>query len=223
MQRFSSVDVHVMARELHKKLRGLRVTKVFSLNPQTLLLRLQAPEQRLELLIEAGVRVHTTAFDREKPPAPNPFAIKLRKALLGKRCAHVRQLGVDRVLELAVGEEGRYRNYLLVELYARGNIVLCDQNYEAIAVRRTFRDESTGIEVRFLLSALMWLCLVLFSVELLNSLLLELLKFRYALEPSNFVNSDQILLGVRWGFGAGDCGGFPSFFLVFRLFVFFWS
>jgi len=147
MQRFSSVDVHVMARELNEKLRGLRVTKVFSLNPQTVLLRFQAPEQRLELLIEAGVRVHTTAFDREKPPAPNPFAMKLRKALLGKRCAHVRQLGVDRVLELAVGEPGDFRRYLFVELYARGNIVLCDPNFVALAVRRTFRDESTGVEV----------------------------------------------------------------------------
>lgn len=53
-------------------------------------------EKRL-LLLESGVRFHTTKFSRDKSDTPSGFTLKLRKHIRTRRLEDVQQRGIDRV------------------------------------------------------------------------------------------------------------------------------
>jgi len=79
---------------------------------------------------------------REVPKAPGPFNSKLRKALRTRRLEGIRQLGIDRVVEFKfTGADGNY--YLILELYAAGNVILTDSEYRIIALLRGHKFDET--------------------------------------------------------------------------------
>lgn len=77
------------------------------------------------LLIESGVRIHTTQYARDHDKIPSNFATKLRKHLKLKRLECINQIGNDRIIDLMFGQ-GDKANHLIVEFYAQGNIILTD-------------------------------------------------------------------------------------------------
>ena len=50
------------------------------------------------MLIESGVRVHLTTYERDKAQVPSNFTLKLRKHVRTRRIEKVEQLGADRVI-----------------------------------------------------------------------------------------------------------------------------
>lgn len=81
---------------------------------------------------------------------PSPFAMKLRKHLRNLRLENVTQLGnLDRVVDFRFGS-GNYAHHLILELYAQGNLILCDGEYRIVALLRTHEyevkdEEKSGI------------------------------------------------------------------------------
>ena len=83
------------------------------------------------LLLESGNRIHSTSYEWPKNAMPSGFSMKLRKHLRGRRLVGIKQLGMDRVVDLQFGsEEAAY--HLIIELYDRvrtvkisWNIYLC--------------------------------------------------------------------------------------------------
>lgn len=70
------------------------------------------------LLLESGFRVHMTSFDWPKNNMPSNFSMKLRKHIRGRRLENIRQLGMDRAVDMQFGSnEAAY--HLIVELYDR--------------------------------------------------------------------------------------------------------
>lgn len=53
--------------------------------------------EKVLLLMESGVRLHTTLYLRDKSNTPSGFTLKLRKHIRTRRLEDVRQLGYDRV------------------------------------------------------------------------------------------------------------------------------
>lgn len=92
------------------------------------------------LLLESGVRFHTTKYARDKNDMPSPFAMKLRKFIRTRRLEDVRQLGSDRVVDFKFGS-GDSVCHIILELYASGNIVLTDGSYEIQALLRSHQFE----------------------------------------------------------------------------------
>ncbi|OEU20848.1 DUF814-domain-containing protein [Fragilariopsis cylindrus CCMP1102] len=91
----------------------------------------------LLLLLESGVRFHTSA-QSSNPGMPSQFCAKLRKHIRGLRLEQVTQLGtMDRVVHLVFGSGDAQRHSLMLELYARGNIVLTDNNYTILSLLRS--------------------------------------------------------------------------------------
>lgn len=93
---------------------------------------------RSMLLIESGVRFHTTTFytTSDNNTAPSPFAMKLRKHLRNLRLENVTQLGnLDRVVDFRFGS-GEYAHHLILELYGVGNIILTNEKYLILALLR---------------------------------------------------------------------------------------
>ncbi|RYO05112.1 Nuclear export mediator factor [Alternaria tenuissima] len=132
-QRFSSLDVKVIAHELSAKLTSLRVTNVYDLSSRIFLIKFHKPDHREQLLIDSGFRCHLTEYARTTAAAPSSFVAKLRKYLKTRRITSISQIGTDRILEFQFSD-GLYRLYL--EFYAGGNIVLTDADLNVLSLLR---------------------------------------------------------------------------------------
>ncbi|NWT24661.1 NEMF factor, partial [Cardinalis cardinalis] len=121
--RFSTVDIRAVLAELRQSLLGMRVNNVYDVDNKTYLIRLQKPECKATLLLESGIRIHLTEFEWPKNMMPSSFAMKCRKHLRTRRLVGVRQLGVDRIVDLQFGSE-QAAYHLILELYDRVSSLL---------------------------------------------------------------------------------------------------
>ncbi|OCK78154.1 hypothetical protein K432DRAFT_427460 [Lepidopterella palustris CBS 459.81] len=133
-QRFSSLDVKVIAHELSKSLCSLRVTNIYDLSSRIFLFKFHKPDHREQLIVDSGFRCHLTSYARSTAAAPSPFVARLRKYLKTRRVTSVSQIGTDRIIEFQFSD-GLYRIYL--EFYAGGNIVLTDGDLNILAILRS--------------------------------------------------------------------------------------
>ena len=124
---------------------GFRVNQIYDIDNKTYLIRLHSNELKTVLLLESGNRIHTTAFEWPKNVSPSGFTMKLRKHLKNKRLEAINQLGVDRIIDLQFGT-GEACYHVILELYDRGNIILCDYEYTILNV---LRPHVEGEEIRF--------------------------------------------------------------------------
>eukprot|EP01135_Chromosphaera_perkinsii_P006471 Nk52_evm1s514 gene=Nk52_evmTU1s514 len=133
--RFSTLDLKASAVELQARLDGLRVANVYDVDNKTYLFKFVKPGVKIMLLIESGIRIHTTEFDWPKNPMPSSFAVKLRKHLRTRRVERIEQLGSDRILDMQFGS-GEAAYHVILELYSKGNICLTDCNYTILNILR---------------------------------------------------------------------------------------
>ncbi|GIL69667.1 hypothetical protein Vretifemale_580 [Volvox reticuliferus] len=149
-QRMSSADVAAEVACLRQRILGLRVANIYDLTPKTYVIKLARSGEEGEkvyLLLESGSRFHMTKVLREKSSElPSNFTLKLRKHCRTRRVESVRQLGVDRCMELTLGS-GPAAVHLILEMYAQGNIVLTDANYEVLTLLRSHRDDAKGLVI----------------------------------------------------------------------------
>ncbi|KAG8013295.1 Nuclear export mediator factor Nemf [Nibea albiflora] len=124
--RFTTVDIRAVIAEINAK-----------------------PDSKAVLLVESGTRIHSTDFEWPKNMMPSGFAMKCRKHLKSRRLTQVKQLGIDRIVDIQFGsDEAAY--HLIVELYDRGNIILADHEYTILNLLRfrTAETEDVKIAVR---------------------------------------------------------------------------
>lgn len=157
--RMSIDDIHAMVGSIRANVVNMRVTNIYDLpHPsesgaaKTYLLKLhQPPFPKVFLLLESGVRFHTSKYARDAKAAralPSQFTMKLRKHVRGKRLTALAQVQGDRVVAFTFGH-GPLACHLILELYASGNIVLTDGNYRILSLLRTHRfDEHVKMAVK---------------------------------------------------------------------------
>ncbi|KAI8930079.1 hypothetical protein BC831DRAFT_508731 [Entophlyctis helioformis] len=134
-QRFSALDVSASVAELSPRLAGMRLQNVYDLNQKTYLFKFSRGDAKDLLLIESGIRMHSTQFARDKSNTPSNFCAKLRKHLRTKWLKHIRQLGTDRAIDMQFGD-GEYAFHVIVEFYASGNIILTDHSFRILSLLR---------------------------------------------------------------------------------------
>ncbi|XP_071961778.1 ribosome quality control complex subunit NEMF-like [Antedon mediterranea] len=143
--RFTTIDLRCVLSELGDRLMGMRVLNVYDVDNKTYLIRLAKPDQKEVLLFESGNRIHSTTFEWPKNMMPSSFSMKLRKHLKTRRLVQIKQLGMDRIVDLQFGsDEAAY--HLIVELYDRGNVILTDFEFNILSLLRTRKE---GDDVRF--------------------------------------------------------------------------
>uniref|UniRef100_A0A0K0EMY2 Nuclear export mediator factor NEMF homolog n=1 Tax=Strongyloides stercoralis TaxID=6248 RepID=A0A0K0EMY2_STRER len=146
--RFSSLDIIAMIHDL-KTLKGMRVVNVYNIDTKTYLIKLHKPDGKAVILFESGIRIHKTQYDWPKQMFPSSFSMKFRKHIKQKRLEDVRQIGMDRVVDLRFGDEDR-ACHVIIELYDRGNVLLTDHNYTILNILRprTDKDQDVRYAVR---------------------------------------------------------------------------
>ena len=145
--RYSGLDLACQIAEL-QKLVGMRINKIYDIDKKTYLLRMQRTEEKSVVLIESGSRIHETNSVWPKNDAPSGFTMKLRKHLKNKRLEELSQYKSDRIVVLKFGMN-EVANYLVIELYDRGNILLLDHEFVIIGLLRPrLNDENNKVVVR---------------------------------------------------------------------------
>ncbi|HEX9861920.1 MAG TPA: ribosome rescue protein RqcH [Candidatus Bathyarchaeia archaeon] len=129
---FTSFDASAAVHELREALANSRVNNVYQLDAKTLLLKLhKADAPPLRLVMEAGRRLHLTAYALEKPHVPPAFCMALRKHLRSAWLASVEQYEFERIVIFHFKtKEGMLQ--LVLELFGEGNIVLTGEKGEIL-------------------------------------------------------------------------------------------
>jgi predicted ribosome quality control (RQC) complex YloA/Tae2 family protein len=121
---FTSFDVAAVVHELKEAVLDSGVSNVYQLSSKTLLLKLHKPDiPAFRLVMEAGRRLHLTAYATEKPEFPPSFCMALRKHLRNGWLLNIEQYEFERVLIFFFKTKtGKVR--LVLELFGNGNIIL---------------------------------------------------------------------------------------------------
>ncbi|XP_047959508.1 ribosome quality control complex subunit NEMF [Salvia hispanica] len=151
--RMNTADVAAEVKCL-RHLIGMRCSNVYDLSPKTYVFKLMSSSgvtasgesEKVLLLMESGVRLHTTVYMRDKSSTPSGFTLKLRKHIRTRRLEDVRQLGYDRIILFQFGL-GANAHYVILELYAQGNILLTDPDFTVLTLLRSHRDDNKGLAI----------------------------------------------------------------------------
>ena len=81
----TAMDVRALVLLLRQKLSGLRVSNIYDVSGRLYLLKMAGGGVKETLLIESGIRVHTTEFIKNQKNVPSGFSMKLRKHLRTKK------------------------------------------------------------------------------------------------------------------------------------------
>ncbi len=129
---FTSFDVAVIVHELKEAIVNSRVNNIYQFDAKTLLLKLHKMDNPpLRLVMEAGRRLHLTAYALESPHVPPAFCMALRKHLRGAWITNVEQYEFERIVTVYVKTKmGMQR--LILELFGEGNIILTGEGGEIL-------------------------------------------------------------------------------------------
>ena len=148
--RFDGLDVTAVVTQL-SNLTGRRIINIYDgvSDADSFLIKLDGNPKYL-VFLESGIRIHITQQHQslQQDGMPSPFCSKLRKHLRGLRLERIRQLGNhDRVVHLVFGT-GEKRCSLILELYARGNLILTNASYEILALLRSHEYHDAQVQVK---------------------------------------------------------------------------
>ena len=120
----TSFDIAAATHEINKLVEGAHVAKIYQIGIQVLLLRLRKPNMpKIQLLLEAGKRIHLTSYAHETPKKPSAFCMSLRKYLDNGIIKEVRQHEFERITVIEFStRQGDFE--LIIELFGGGNIIL---------------------------------------------------------------------------------------------------
>ncbi|UCH01503.1 MAG: NFACT family protein, partial [Candidatus Bathyarchaeota archaeon] len=119
----SSFDIGAMINEIAPIITNRLIDNIYQLNSHILLISFQGfPEK---LLLEAGRRLHLTAYRYKMPRNPPAFCRALRKHLRRTRLNTIEQVDFDRIIRLECSSAD-HRFLLYTEILNRGNHILVD-------------------------------------------------------------------------------------------------
>ncbi|SCU77950.1 LAFA_0A04126g1_1 [Lachancea sp. 'fantastica'] len=143
-QRISSLDIELLYRELKPRLEGYRLSNIYNVSDSNrqFLLKFNKPDSKLNVIVDCGLRIHLTEYNRPVPPTPSSFVVKMRKHLKSKRLTTVKRVKDDRILALSFGD-GQF--FLVLEFFSAGNVILLDSQRKIIALQRIVHEHENKV------------------------------------------------------------------------------
>lgn len=143
----ASVDINILTRELSMRLDSAWVDKVYQLSEREIKIRVRLRNEGVGELLFTPNYFCLTSYVRETPEQPTSFAMLLRKHLRGATICSIRQHEFDRIIEINMWKDG-CEFTLVVELFSKGNIILCDNQHKIIGLleKQTWRDRTLKVD-----------------------------------------------------------------------------
>jgi predicted ribosome quality control (RQC) complex YloA/Tae2 family protein len=121
---FTSFDISAAVKELQPTVADSRVNNIYQFGEKTFVFKLHKPDRPpIRLVIEAGRRLHSTAYAEESPLEPPPFCMLLRKYLRDSWLRNIEQHEFERIVTASF-ETKTGMLKLVVELFGDGNLIL---------------------------------------------------------------------------------------------------
>ena len=144
----TNIDILYMIHELTKNIIDNRVDNIYEINHKQYVIKfVDKDKNKTFIKINSG---HYFYAIKEKPDncinIPNSFCMKLRKHINNKKCLYLKQIGSDRIIIISFGFD-TILYHIIIEFYADGNIILCDENYKIIANVRNYKNNEIDIKV----------------------------------------------------------------------------
>ncbi len=121
----TSLELHYLINEL-QFLVGSRIDNIYNPKKEELILQLYLSGKGKQLLRIISGKFLYLATKKQPAPQPSGFCMFLRKHLGNARLGGIKQLESERIVEFVFEKEDRKK--LIVELFGKGNIVLCDKD-----------------------------------------------------------------------------------------------
>lgn len=120
----SSFDILVAIKELKDTIIDSRVNNIYQFDQKTIVFKLhKTSKPPIRFVLEAGRRLHLTAYAEESPTEPPPFCMMLRQYLRDAWLVNIEQYEFERIVVISFNTKtGTLR--LTIELFGDGNIIL---------------------------------------------------------------------------------------------------
>jgi predicted ribosome quality control (RQC) complex YloA/Tae2 family protein len=121
----SSLELHYLLKEL-QELVGAKLEQLYQPGKEEFLFQLHVPSAGKQLLrVIIGKFIYLASSKSEMPESPPSFCLYLRRKLKNARLKSVSQLSFERIIEFVFEtKEAEYK--LMIELFSKGNVILCD-------------------------------------------------------------------------------------------------
>jgi predicted ribosome quality control (RQC) complex YloA/Tae2 family protein len=130
---FTTHDIFALVLEMQSYI-GYRVNNVYDINNKTICIKFNDHESlKKYLLIESSSKFYMLNNFSAVNDFPSSFSSKLRKHINNKRIESIKQLNLDRVIDIQFSS-GELAYHLICEFYASGNIILTDNSYNILTL-----------------------------------------------------------------------------------------
>jgi len=129
-QKMSNLDYHYAVLELAAAVGG-RLEQIYEIEDDVFRFRLSSNGEKADLIATLGTRLSSSKMIPESPMQPTSFASLLRKKLSNAVIEEISQVSLDRLVVMRLRKDETHLLYF--EMFAKGNLVLCDQQGKIIA------------------------------------------------------------------------------------------
>ncbi len=143
MRTINSIELRALLSEITKRISDSKVSKIYHPSHDEIFLEFHKSGENIPLTMILGKALYITKYKKDMPKAPSHFCMFLRKYLINSRLESVSQIGSERIIEFVFQKEKKYR--LIIELFSRGNAVLCEEDYTIIIPLNVLKFESRQI------------------------------------------------------------------------------
>lgn len=126
----SGLDLVAIIREF-QKIVGSKIDKIYQIDDIIRIRFYSSIIGKKDIIIDGNGRIYISNSPPPAPKNPTGFAMLLRKYVSGGAILSIYQYLFDRIVIIEIGRGGKRYN-LLVELFAGGNILLLDDNFEIV-------------------------------------------------------------------------------------------
>lgn len=141
-----------LVKEFNEKLINGHIQKIYQINEHILILNIYNKEN-YKLLISSNpqnARIHLTDFKYDNPTTPPQFAMILRKHIQNSTIKEIKQIGMDRSLEIVINTKDELGldtvRRLMIDIMGKySNIVLTNENYKVIESIKRISHEMSSV------------------------------------------------------------------------------
>lgn len=128
----SSVEVTALVQELQLLIPG-KLSQTYDYGENGLLFQLHVRGEGKRFLRVIPGKFLNLTTKQDVPPTPSSFCLQLRKYLDNASITEIRQHQAERIILFHLQKEQGF--FLIIELFAKGNIILTDESLQILGVR----------------------------------------------------------------------------------------